>query len=115
MARSVFATVCCFVSVLAMSGTALADPQCSGVVITDVVEGAAGALTPVGERCYERGPGVPFYYDAPTNHLRIEVEVTPSSVTHFDAATAEALGAQPITDLIKPVPAGQGEADSRPE
>ncbi|TMA36494.1 MAG: hypothetical protein E6J87_00350 [Deltaproteobacteria bacterium] len=101
-----------------MSGTALAEPQCSGVVITDVIESAAGELTPVAERCYERGPGVPFYYDAPGKRgVEIEVShsVAPSSVTHFEASTIQALGAQSITDLTNPFPPGQGRADFQPE
>ena len=118
MARSAFATACGLVSLLALTGTALAEPPC-GVVITDVIETAPGALTPVGEGCYERGPGVPFYYDAPVEPgPRIEVEAFDSagaSLTRFEAITIQALGAQSIDELVKPFPPGQGEADSRSE
>jgi hypothetical protein len=96
-----------------MSGAALAASPCSGVVITDVVERASGELTPVGERCYERAPGVPYYYDAPATGPRAEVEDAP--VTQFDASVIQALGAQPIEDVANPFPAGQGEANFRPE
>ena len=120
MARSAFATACCFVFLLAMSGTALAEQHCGGIVITDVTEGASGELTPTGERCYERGPGVPFYYDAPGKGPSMEIEAprsmdSPSSITTFDSGVIQALGAQPIEDLANPFPTGRGEADSRPE
>jgi len=119
MARSAFATACCFVSLLGMSGTALAEAPCSGIVITDVIETAPGELTSVEERCYERGPGVPFYYDAPGKRFpSVEREVfhpVDASVTHFESSTIEALGAQSLEDLTNPFPAGQGRADFRPE
>jgi hypothetical protein len=116
VARIAFATGCGFVFLLAISGAALAEPQCSGVVITDVIETAPGEVTSVGERCYERGPGVPFYYDAPVQSPRGEVvHSVDASVTRFEASTIQALGAQPLSDLANPFPAGQGEADLRPE
>ena len=119
MVRSAFATACCFVFLLTMSATARAEQACDGVMITDVIESAAGALTPVGERCYERAPGVPYYYDAPgkspSGTIEVERPVSASSVTRFDAGTFQALGAQPINELTNPFPPGQGEADSRPD
>ena len=117
MARSAFATACGFVSILASSGAAFAEPLCAGIVITDVIEAAPGELTSVGERCYERGPGVPFYYDAPNQPPRIEPEISRpvgASVTHFESSTIEALGAQSLEDLTNPFPAGQGRADFQP-
>jgi hypothetical protein len=71
------------------------------------------ARTAVGERCYERAPGAPYYYDAPTGRGGIEVEVTP--VTSFDASAIQAMGAMDLMDVANPFPAGQGRADSRPE
>jgi hypothetical protein len=117
MTRSACATACSLLFLLAISGTGRAEQACSGVVITDVIQSAAGELAPVGERCYERAPGVPYYYDAPGKSPsgRIEVERPgASSVTHFDAGTFQALGAQPINELTNPFPPGQG-ADRRPE
>ena len=118
MKRSAFAVAGCLASLLTMSGTALAEPPCSGITIAAVVETAPGKLTSVGERCYERGPGVPFYYDAPGKRPSMEVEVphhTSASPAEFDAITIEALGAQDVSDWINPFPAGQGRADFRPE
>jgi len=118
MARSTFAIACCFAFPLATSGTALAESACGGVVITDVIETVGGERIQVGERCYERSPGVPFYYDAPGKGPRMGVESfssTPASITRFEASAIQALDAQPISDLVNPLPPGQGEADRQPE
>jgi hypothetical protein len=119
VARIAFATGCGFFFLLAMSGTARTEPPCSGIAITDVIETASGELTSVGERCYERGPGVPFYYDAPGKRLRgVEPEIFHSAdalVTQFEASTLEACGVLDIEDLANPFPPGQGRADFRPE
>ena len=117
MMRPAFAAFCC-AAVLATSGTGRAEPACNGIAITDVTERASGELTPVGERCYERGPGIPFDYDAPGPGPRMEVMSSfsdPSSITIFEALAIEALGAQPIEELANPFPPGQGEAERRPE
>jgi hypothetical protein len=119
MARSAFAAACFLVSLLAMSGTALATPPCSSWVITDVVEIAPGERIVVGERCYERRQGFPVYYDAPSRSFRsLDRQVflrIDASVTRFESSAIEALGAQSIDDLANPFPPGQGEADLRPE
>jgi hypothetical protein len=113
MARSALASVGSFALLLSLSSPVLADSACGGVVISDVIETASGERTTVGERCYERAPGAPYYYDAPTGRGGIEVEVTP--VTSFDASAIQAMGAMDLMDVANPFPAGQGRADSRPE
>jgi hypothetical protein len=118
VSRSAFATACGFVSVLASSGAALAEPPCAGIVITDVVENEAGERTSLGEWCYEQRPGFPIYYDAPSRRFRIGPESlrpVAKSVTHFESTRLEALGVVNLGDLTNPFPAGQGRADFSPE
>ena len=107
------------VSLLTLGSSALAESSCGGVVISDVVETASGELTAVGERCYERAPGIPYYYDAPSRRQgRIEVSRavdSPASITRFEASVIQAMGAMDIMDVADPFPAGQGEADFQPE
>jgi hypothetical protein len=96
-----------------MSVAAIAEPPCGGVIVSDLVETAPGELTPVGERC----PGAPLYYDAPgRSFLRVGLATYYSvGVTHFESSAIEALGAMSMEDLVNPFPAGQGEANFRPE
>jgi len=123
MARFGFAVVCGFLFLVAINVTARAGQPCSGVVITDMIETAAGERTAVGEQCFEpeTAGGFPFYYDAPGKNWR---GLEPA---YFYSATAykthsrlqgppiEAVGHQSITELTNPFPPGQGEAGFRPE
>ena len=115
MARSALAVAGALASLLTLSSTALAESPCGGVVISDVVETASGELTAVGERCYERAPGVPYYYDAPSKIEVYRPVGSPASITRFDASEIQALGAQNIRDVANPFPLGQGRADLKPE
>ena len=112
MKRSTFAVVACLASLL-LSGRALAESPCAGIVITDVIESPRGALMTVGERCYERVPGVPLYYDAPGRP--VPGRPLEASMSHFEASTLEGLGFVDMSDLTNPLPAGQGREDFDPE
>ena len=120
MTGSALAVAWCLVALIAMSSAALAESTCGGVVISDVIESPSGELTAVGERCYERAPGTPYYFDAPRRRRPGSIEVSPpvdspASITRFEASTIEAMGAMNIMDVATPFPAGQGEADFQPE
>src|SRR5262245_23222822 len=118
--RFPFAIACSIGSLLASSTAARADTSCSGIGVVDVIETAPGVFTPVGEWCYERGPGVPFYFDAPTELRRVRDRQLESfravqSMTHFEASELQALGAISMDEVIGPIVLDPLPPDFRPE